>query len=113
MTVAWFYEGQLHLHHALSQSSKLYSARLTCFLAISQDRSQKYHPNRPPKSCLDQIHDSSRCVERQPSRSEATVLDNYTLMLMMFQWRQRLIFVEPGRRWAHSPSPSKAPGIPY
>jgi len=22
-------------------------------------------------------------------------------------------FVEPGRRWAHSPSPSKAPGISY
>jgi len=25
----------------------------------------------------------------------------------------KLSFVEPGRRWAHSPSPSKAPGIPY
>jgi len=24
-----------------------------------------------------------------------------------------LIFIEPGRRWAHSPSSSKAPGIPY
>jgi len=24
-----------------------------------------------------------------------------------------LSFVEPGRRWAHSPSPSKAPGISY
>jgi len=23
----------------------------------------------------------------------------------------KLSFVEPGRRWAHSPSPSKAPGI--
>jgi len=22
-------------------------------------------------------------------------------------------FVKPGRRWAHSPSPSKAPGISY
>jgi len=25
----------------------------------------------------------------------------------------KLSFVEPGRRWAHSPSPSKAPGISY
>jgi len=25
----------------------------------------------------------------------------------------KLAFVEPGRRWAHSPSPSKAPGISY
>jgi len=25
----------------------------------------------------------------------------------------KLFFVEPGRRWAHSPSPSKAPGISY
>jgi len=25
----------------------------------------------------------------------------------------KLIFVEPGRRWAHSPSSSRAPGIPY
>jgi len=25
----------------------------------------------------------------------------------------KLSFVEPSRRWAHSPSPSKAPGISY
>jgi len=25
----------------------------------------------------------------------------------------KLSFVEPGRRWAHSPSPIKAPGISY
>jgi len=25
----------------------------------------------------------------------------------------KLIFVEPGRRWAHSPSSSRAPGISY
>jgi len=25
----------------------------------------------------------------------------------------KLSFVEPGRRWAHSPSPSRGPGIPY
>jgi len=25
----------------------------------------------------------------------------------------KLSFVEPGRRWAHSPSPSKAAGISY
>jgi len=30
-----------------------------------------------------------------------------------FQWRRRLSFVEPGRRWAYSPSPSKASGISY
>jgi len=25
----------------------------------------------------------------------------------------KLSFVEPGRRWAHSPSSSGAPGVPY
>jgi len=35
------------------------------------------------------------------------------LLLLLFRLRRRLIFVEPGRRWAYSPSPSKAPGISY
>jgi len=35
------------------------------------------------------------------------------LLLLLFRWRRRLIFVERGHRWAHSPSPSRAPGISY
>jgi len=35
------------------------------------------------------------------------------LLLLMFMFQRRLIFVEPGHRWAHSPSSSRAPGIPY
>jgi len=36
------------------------------------------------------------------------------LLSMLPVWVEaKLSFVEPGRRWAHSPSPSKAPGISY
>jgi len=35
------------------------------------------------------------------------------MLMLLFRWRLRLIFVEPGRRWAHSSSSSRAPSIPY
>jgi len=37
----------------------------------------------------------------------------YVVVAVVVSVEAKLIFVEPGRRWAHSPSSSKAPGVPY
>jgi len=37
----------------------------------------------------------------------------YTAVQFPVSVEAKLSFVKPGRRWAHSPSPSKAPGISY
>jgi len=37
----------------------------------------------------------------------------YSFKGLPVSMESKLSFVEPGRRWAHSPSPSKAPGISY
>jgi len=41
------------------------------------------------------------------------LLINVRLFRSFVSVEAKLSFVEPGRRWAHNPSPSKAPGISY
>jgi len=56
----------------------------------------------------------TRCMNCTPIRIlQHTENIVFTYCTMMFRWRRGLIFVEPGLRWAHSPSSTRAPGIPY
>jgi len=41
------------------------------------------------------------------------MLQTDTVVVVVVLVEAKLSFIEPGRRWAHSPSPSKASGIPY